>query len=342
MKIKKIILAIVILLFTIANTISIVLGAEGAEKLLTASKEKAGLGEEINLTLDISKIEYQNFRVEISNDLNIGEGRLEGGAQLESSTSNSLSFTVNKDNSLSKIIVAYTMPMNESNVKFSIKVIELKENQITSPENNEVRTEMKETGNVLVGEDVTINVSKNNIEVSNETDTQNQTGGIKPENKDEQKNPDLEEDRQENEENKMKEKPFGEKDLLEDKDKEKEYDNMKNMMKQMEENLQNANKEIKSLQNTNVYQGSQNNYLKELVVSGYELKNNFQKTTSTYFLDVGSEVQNLSISATPENSASVVTVYGNSNLKTGKNKILITVTAEDGTTRNYRVYVTKK
>lgn len=340
MKIKKIILAIVILLFTIANTISIVLGAENV--VITASKTEAGLGEEINLILDISKIEYQNFRVEILNNLNIGEGRLEEGeAQLESSTSNSLSFTANKDNSLSKIIVAYTMPMNETNVKFSIKLIELKENQITSPENDEVKTKTKETGNVLE-EEVTINVSKNNIEVSNETDIQNQTGGINPENKDEQKNPDLEEDRQESEENKMKEKPFGEKDLLEDKDKEKEYDNMKNMMKQMEENLQNANKEIKSLQNTNVYQGSQNNYLKELVVSGYELKNNFQKTTSTYFLDVGSEVQNLNISATPENSASVVTVYGNSNLKTGKNKILITVTAEDGTTRNYRVYVTKK
>ncbi len=325
MKIKKIILAIIILLFTIANTISMVLGAEN---VVTASKEKAGLGEEINLTLDISKIEYQNFRVEILNNLNIGEGRLEGGAQLESSTSNSLSFTVNKDNSLSKIIVAYTMPMNETNVTFNINVIELKEN----PEDEVIN----------LSQEVTINVSKNNIEVSNETDIQNQTGGIKPENKDEQKDPDLEEDRKESEENKMKEKPFGEKDLLEDKDKEKEYDNMKNMMKQMEENLQNANKEIKSLQNTNVYQGSQNNYLKELVVSGYELKNNFQKTTSTYFLDVGSEVQNLSISATPENSASVVTVYGNSNLKTGKNKILITVTAEDGTTRNYRVYVTKK
>ena len=37
-----------------------------------------------------------------------------------------------------------------------------------------------------------------------------------------------------------------------------------------------------------------------------------------------------------------VTISGNTNLKVGINKVLITVTSESGLIRNYRIYVTRK
>lgn len=93
--------------------------------------------------------------------------------------------------------------------------------------------------------------------------------------------------------------------------------------------------------NTTVYNGSNNNYLSSLSIENYTLNKNFTKENSTYFVEIDSSVDSLSITATAEDSASTVCVYGNENLKSGTNKILITVTAEDGTTRSYRIYVEK-
>lgn len=120
---------------------------------------------------------------------------------------------------------------------------------------------------------------------------------------------------------------------------------MKKMMNQVQElegNLKTANDTINSMTASVTYQGSQNNYLSTLSLSEVELKNAFKKTTQTYFATVGNDVSNVTVNATAEDSSAIVTVYGNENLQTGKNKILITVTADDGSTRTYKVYVTKQ
>ena len=89
------------------------------------------------------------------------------------------------------------------------------------------------------------------------------------------------------------------------------------------------------------YNGSDNNYLKKLAVDGYELNREFSKENTTYFVTVNSDVEKLSITAKSDDSDATVCVYGNSGLKEGTNKVLITVTAENGNVRTYRVYVTK-
>lgn len=90
------------------------------------------------------------------------------------------------------------------------------------------------------------------------------------------------------------------------------------------------------------YNGSNNNYLSELLVEGYSLNKDFSKEDSTYFVTVENEVESLKILAVVEENTANWCIYGNENLKSGTNKILISVTAENGNVRNYRIYVTKK
>lgn len=92
---------------------------------------------------------------------------------------------------------------------------------------------------------------------------------------------------------------------------------------------------------TVTYKGSDNNYLKKLSVNGYTLNRKFCKENTTYFITVDEKTEEIEIKAIAEDDEAIVCIYGNKELKSGTNKILITVTAENGNIRNYRVYVTK-
>lgn len=94
-------------------------------------------------------------------------------------------------------------------------------------------------------------------------------------------------------------------------------------------------------QQTVTYNGSSNNYLSNLEIENYELNEDFSKENSTYFVNIENDVEELEITAEAEDSNAYISVYGNENLKTGTNKVLIFVTAEDGSVRTYRIYVTK-
>ena len=72
------------------------------------------------------------------------------------------------------------------------------------------------------------------------------------------------------------------------------------------------------------YNGSNNNYLSSLEIEGVQLSTDFNKEKLTYF----AAVQNIE----------TITVTA---LKSGENKVLISVTAENGEVRYYRIYVTK-
>ena len=90
------------------------------------------------------------------------------------------------------------------------------------------------------------------------------------------------------------------------------------------------------------YNGSDNNYLSKLVVSNYSLNKDFTKENTNYFVTVDNKVTKITVKATAEDSDSHISINGNDNLQVGVNKVLITVTAENGNTRNYRIYVTRK
>ena len=89
------------------------------------------------------------------------------------------------------------------------------------------------------------------------------------------------------------------------------------------------------------YMGSSNNYLSNITVKGYSLNKKFTKERLTYFVTVPNNIKSINISTTKENSNASVNISGNSNLSVGVNKVLITVTAQDGRIKNYRIYVTR-
>lgn len=87
---------------------------------------------------------------------------------------------------------------------------------------------------------------------------------------------------------------------------------------------------------------SNNANLKSLVVENFDIIPNFSSDVTEYTLDVTSEVTELSIKAEPEDSKATVTIKGEKELKEGENTVIISVDAEDGTTKLYEIKVTKK
>lgn len=90
---------------------------------------------------------------------------------------------------------------------------------------------------------------------------------------------------------------------------------------------------------TVTYAGSWDNYLDSLSVEGYEFTQTFNKIRDTYFLTVPDSVTSLEVSATPSDSSAIVAIAGNSDLNSSRNKIMVNVTADDGSVRVYRIIV---
>lgn len=80
-----------------------------------------------------------------------------------------------------------------------------------------------------------------------------------------------------------------------------------------------------------------NNYLAALTVNGYTLS--FNRDVLSYNLTIKEE-QQLEIIATPESTKALAVITGNENLKNGS-KIIIKVTAEDASVKEYSINITK-
>lgn len=107
-----------------------------------------------------------------------------------------------------------------------------------------------------------------------------------------------------------------------------------------------SNTTPKSTTNTNVNNNkeskSSNAYLSEFRVEQPGITPDFSKTIYNYSLTVGEDVDNLNITAVPEDSKAEVKISGNTNLAEGENTVTIQVTAEDEKTINvYKILVTK-
>ena len=81
--------------------------------------------------------------------------------------------------------------------------------------------------------------------------------------------------------------------------------------------------------------------LKSLKVDVEGLNPLFNKNTYLYTLTVSSEVESLKVTASTNHSKAKYKVTGNTNLKNGDNTVLVTVTAENGSTKTYKIIVTK-
>lgn len=86
---------------------------------------------------------------------------------------------------------------------------------------------------------------------------------------------------------------------------------------------------------------SSNSYLSSITIDGEKI-NGFSKSTQKYNITVSNDVTNISLDAKSEDSKSDISVDGPEILKVGENEYTIVVTAEDETTKIYKVIVIKE
>ena len=81
--------------------------------------------------------------------------------------------------------------------------------------------------------------------------------------------------------------------------------------------------------------------LSKLQINQEGLTPNFNKDKTNYCVTVSDKVDELKITAEPEDLNAKVSIVGNTELKNGDNKIDITVTAQNGNKKVYTIIVTK-
>lgn len=84
---------------------------------------------------------------------------------------------------------------------------------------------------------------------------------------------------------------------------------------------------------------SSNNKLKNLKVEGYEISPKFSSNTEKYTLNLPNTVTSIDIFGAAEDDKAKVSGVGKTDLKPGNNEIKITVTAENGSKKTYKLNV---
>lgn len=92
---------------------------------------------------------------------------------------------------------------------------------------------------------------------------------------------------------------------------------------------------------TTTIKKSDNNYLTSILINNEQVSN-FQKEQNTYYEEVENSIEKVTIDAKPEDLLASVSVNGPKTLNVGDNEYTIKVTAEDDTTRYYKVIITRK
>lgn len=301
----------------------------------TADKTEANLGDTISLTFDLSKIEYENFKFELSSNSDLAN----------ISTNENVSTEI-KNNTLTISGSKKDLPVQKINFSYLIS------------EDYKIGDEIKITGKITNTDDEensieqTINVKViEKIEENNESNKTNEETNNNSSQKDNQQT--NKNEKQENSENKQEQNIQNvpqEKNQTQSSSQENskmQSNTVSNFNKTNTQNIvanndsQTNTKVTTSKVEANTYKGESNNYLSKLKISGYDINPKFDKTNNTYFITIDKNVEKLNITAKAEVSSATVTIYGNTNLKSGTNKILINVTAENGDVKTYRIYVTK-
>lgn len=87
---------------------------------------------------------------------------------------------------------------------------------------------------------------------------------------------------------------------------------------------------------------SKDSTLSALTVKEGTISPEFKSDVKEYALTIPYETSEVNVTATPTDSKATVAVEGNKDLKEGENTVTIKVTAEDGSTSNYVIKVTRK
>ena len=342
MKIKKIkiITSITIILIMLSIQVSYAIVGSNNNNFLTVNTDKIGQKETLKIALDLNKIEYDKFKIVLNS--NIDNDKIHTNENITiKEESDGVTIEIDKTKlNLGTIEMSYVVPEEteiNSKIQLSVKVIVEEEVEQQDDEENTI---------LVKQEKVVLEESKNIIVIDNKDNTNTET-------EKQEQNTDTSKEQNNNKEKNQKDsnKEQGEN----NKDNTNKTSNSQNNKTMASSNKSTNNKQnsinVNSIsKNTNsggaqsnknvesaIYNGSNNNYLKNLSVKNIELNTNFNKENTTYFINV-TNTSNLKITAIAEDNTAKVVIIGNDSIKEGTNKILISVTAENGNTRYYRIF----
>lgn len=330
--------------------------------IVSASSNQVNVGSEFYLILNLSNISFTKFKVDIVNTASLPMDEVTSEVSSLSSNNVATTFTVDKNSiSLDKLGVVFTAPNETCKIKFDVTITSLDETADSlKEEQNLIQVEIDTLESALEilnsellqltagTEEYTsklaeINLVSGNLQTKENENTELTNKIINFEAESISNELEIEVTTQKDgfEKEEFDKEEF-EKEFEKEMDKsKKEMNEMSEKMQNLQMNLDDAQSTISSLTKNVTYQGSQNNYLEDLKIVGVEFDREFKKTTDTYFATVDKTIEKVTVNATAEDSTAIVTIYGNTNLQEGKNKVLITVTADDGSTRTYKIYITK-
>lgn len=279
------------------------------------SKLEVSKNDEIEIVINLEKIKYNKCLFQLKTSQNIENIKVNNEKLDVEKSDNEISIEINKNEiSLSKITLYYKVP-ETIQIDDKIKFVATITNMESEDEKDNTQTIEKE---VKIIDDIK---NENTSQIENKDNNKTENNNSKSL---------VEEQKSDNKE----ENQVAKSNNIEGKSQQNTNINSKTEIAKTQ-TTQNQGETI-------IYNGSSNNYLTELSVEGYDLNKTFTKENSTYFVTVDNEVSSLNIISKTEEATSTVKIYGNNELNAETNKILICVTSESGSSRNYRIYVIKK
>ena len=328
-KIRLIIVSLTVLTILGIN-ISYAISNSNISGFFEVNKTEIAKGETLEMTIDLSKIDYKEFEFVLNSNVKIAsiytdEKVTDKDDIILNKEDDEIVIDIDKEQlNLSKIVLYYQIPESiEIGTKIELKTqIKIENSETENQEKNDVENQAEdseeENWTIVYTKQVEITIIEKNTD---NTDDKN-----KKDNNEENKN---QEDNKQNEsKNNSQNENIQEKTI-----------NNTSSVKNTGNNVE-STKGSNAQTDTVTYNGSNNNYLTSLTIEDAQLTTDFNKEKSIYFATV-ENMEEITVTANVEDSSSKVAITG-TNLKNGENKVLISVTAENGDVRYYRIYVTKK
>lgn len=302
-------------------------------KFFEVEKNEVAIGEKIKMTINIDKVKYEKFEFKLQSDCNISNLEINEKDVSIKKENNEIIMNIDKNDSNIKTIDLYygvpeKLQINDT-IKFKATVTSLDENKNTDQQNKIENNESTDAEKKSETIEIEVKITEKN---SDEKKDDNKKNDELEDKKNEEKRV---EPSTSNNKEKMPEQTSIEKNS-------KTNSSISNLSKEKSFGVLEKSITAENIESEIVtYNGSCNNYLKELAIENYSLNKEFTKENSTYFVTVSDDITSLNITANAEEDIATVCIYGNEQLNKGTNKILISVTAENGNIRKYRIYVTK-
>ena len=288
-------------------------------------KKEATPGQTVTMTLDLSKIDYNQFIFTLSSTTTMtnvqAQEEIQDNIQIQKDKNNLKLQANKKELSMSSITFSYVIPENVAiGSRITLKATIMPQDESEKSENvvsNNMENMTVDLQNTI--EEV-VPTSKQQVEVTidivekkKEEENQNQIQNVEEE-----------------------KKPEGQNNLNNDKNTPVQSQRPQATSKTTSSMTSGQNKEVVT------YEGSYDNYLEKITVDGFTITPEFSKTNQTYFVTVANDIEQVAVNVEKSDNSASVQIYGNTNLQVGENKVIISVTAENGNVRHYRIYVTRE